>query len=165
MLKSEYEHKIFRAGIFLKGIYSFFELIAGIVLLFITSVQIYNLVHIIFLHELLEDAHDFVANFILNSVGSLSHTVQLFIAVYLIVHGLIKLGLVIALWKEKRAAYPMAIAIFGLFVIYQIYRFFLHHSHSVFLLLITDLDMLIINLTLIEYYNLRKHHKMIKTHH
>lgn len=156
-MKDSLEHKIFQISIFLKGIYSFLELLAGMILLFVTSDRIFNFVHEIFQNELLEDAHDFVANFVLNLAGSLTKSFKLFIAIYLIIHGVIKVGLIIALWKEKRAAYPIAIGVFGLFVAYQIYRYFLHPS--LILVLLTDLDMLIIILTLIEWRKLKKRKK------
>lgn len=156
-MKFSLEHSIFRASIFLKGLYSFLELLAGTLLLFVMSSQIYNFVHEIFKNELIEDSRDFIANFILNSLGNLTPAFKLFIAIYLIVHGTIKLALIIGLWKEKRAAYPIAIGVFGLFVIYQIYRYIMHPS--LILILLTDLDMLIIILTLIEWRNLKKRKK------
>ncbi len=157
MNKYELEHRIFRISILLKGIYSFFELFAGGVLLFVTSSEVFNFVHEIFKNELLEDSRDFIANSILNLVGNLPSQVKLFVAVYLIIHGAVKLGLIIGLWKRKMHFYPLAIGVFALFVVYQIYRYILHPS--LILLALTDLDMLIIILTLVEWKNLRRKNK------
>jgi uncharacterized membrane protein len=149
----ELEHDVFRVSIFLKGLYSFFETIAGFVLLFITSNQIFNFIHHIFRNELLEDAHDFIANFLLNTFGSLPEQMRLFIAIYLISHGVIKLGLIIALWEEKKWAYPLAIGVFTFFIIYQIYRYILHPS--LILLFLNDLDLAVIILALLEWRRLK----------
>jgi len=154
MNKYRLEHEFFRISIFLKGLYSFFELLAGMILLLVSSDKIFNFVHYIFKNELLEDSRDFVANFILNFAGSLTASLKLFFAIYLIIHGVIKLGLIIALWKEKKGAYPVAIAVFGLFIVYQIYRYILHPS--LILLFLNDLDLAIIILTLLEWRRLKR---------
>lgn len=153
MNKDRVEQDIFRVTILLKGIYSLFELLAGAILLFVTSPRLFNFVHYIFRNELLEDAHDFIANFILNLIGNLPSSIKLFIAIYLISHGIIKIGLIIALWKEKRWAYPVALVVFGLFIVYQIYRYILHPS--LILIFLTDLDMAVIILTWLEWMRLK----------
>lgn len=158
MNKYRLEHDIFRISILLKGIYSFFELLAGMILLFVTSDRIYNFVHFIFRNELIEDSHDFIANFILNLAGNLPQQIKLFIAIYLIIHGLIKIGLIIALWKEKHWAYPVALIVFSLFIIYQIYRYILHPS--LILIFLTDLDMAVIILTYLEWKRLKRKKKI-----
>jgi uncharacterized membrane protein len=141
--------QVLRISLLLKGIYCFLELSAGTILLFISSSQIYNFIHDLFQHELLEDPHDFVANFILNSVGKIPSTIKLFIALYLLINGVIKLGLVLALWKEKLIAYPISIIFFSLFVIYQIYRYIL--TPSWILIVLTILDLIIILFCYKEY--------------
>lgn len=148
------EHEIFKISILFKGIYSFLELLAGVILLFVTSPRIYLFIHNLFRNELLEDARDFTANFVLHLVQNLSPQMKLFISIYLIIHGAIKLILIIGLWKRKRIFYPLAIGIFGLFVIFQIYKYLVHPS--LILLFLTDFDMLIIILTLIEWRNFGK---------
>ena len=68
--------------------------------------------------------------------------------------GIIKAGLVIALWKKKIIFYPIAIIFFGLFVIYQVYRYFLEPSFI--LMVLTILDLIIIFLSYEEYKILKK---------
>jgi uncharacterized membrane protein len=46
----------------------------------------------------------------------------------LLLHAVVKLGLVAGLLSGKRAAYPAALAVIGLLVLYQAYRIYLHHS-------------------------------------
>jgi uncharacterized membrane protein len=73
----------------------------------------------------------------------------MFASLYLLSHGLVKAVLVICLWMNKLWAYPLTIAVFAAFVIYQIYRF--THTHSVALVILTLFDLLLIFLTWKEY--------------
>ncbi|HJU71099.1 MAG TPA: DUF2127 domain-containing protein [Paucimonas sp.] len=43
------------------------------------------------------------------------------------------------LWRKKRGCYPAAITVFGLFILYQAYRY--GFTHSLSLLPITALDL------------------------
>jgi uncharacterized membrane protein len=105
--------------------------------------------------ELTEDPRDFVANYLLHATQNLSVSSQHFAAFYLLSHGIIKLWLIIGLWRGKLAYYPAAIAVFGLFILYQMYRY----SFTQSLLLITVLDGVVIWLTWSEYRNLRRGRK------
>ena len=83
-----------------------------------------------------------------------------FAALYLLSHGAIKLWLILGLLREKLWYYPTAMVIFGLFIAYQLYRF--SFTHSVFLLLITVIDLVVIALTWHENMYLRRqllHHR------
>ena len=75
-------------------------------------------------------------------------------AAYLFSHGGIKLWLIVGLLREKLWYYPVAIAVFDLFAGYQLYRF--AFSHSVWWLLITAVDGIVIGLTCYEYRYLRR---------
>ena len=87
-------------------------------------------------------------------VGNLPYQLKLFISLYLLSHGIVKLGLIIALWKEKRWAYPLAIVVFGGFIVYQIYKYAI--QPSLVLLVLTDLDMAVIILTWLEWRHRKK---------
>ena len=148
-------HKFFRGSIFIKGVYSLIELLTGFFLLIVSSDLVSSLVNFLFRHELQEDPHDFFANYITHFFSSFPLSLKLFIAWYLIIHGAIKLGLVSSLWMKKIKAYPIAIGIFFLFVIYQIYKYIL--SPSIILIILSLLDIFIIILTYIEYKHLKKY--------
>jgi uncharacterized membrane protein len=68
---------------------------------------------------------------------------------YLLTHGLVKAALCVLLWMNKLWAYPLAIAVFSAFSVYQVYRY--SHTHSTFLLLLTAFDVAIVYLTWEEY--------------
>ena len=153
MNKYKLEHEFFRISIFLKGLYSFFEFLAGLILFFVTSKQIFIFIYDIFQSEFLQDVREFIINHMPHALGSLPESVKLFISLYLLSHGIIKLGLIIALWNEKKWAYPLAIVIFGGFIVYQIYRYIF--QPSLVLLFLTDLDMVVIILTWLEWRHMK----------
>ena len=72
----------------------------------------------------------------------------------LLSHGTIKLRLIIGLVREKLSYYPVAIAVFALFIVYQLYRF--SFTHSIWLILITIVAIAVIELTWHECKYLRR---------
>jgi len=73
---------------------------------------------------------------------------QLTIA-YLLIHGLVKVFLVVMLLRRRLWAYPTAIAVFTAFGVYQVYQY--SYSRSLFLLALTVLDVAVIVLTAWEW--------------
>jgi uncharacterized membrane protein len=142
-------HRIFEISLILKGIFALLEILAGIVAYFITQHFLLNLVLAVFHEELKGDPHDFVANLLIQSAQNLSVSTQLFTSFYLLSHGFIKTVLIAGLLRGKLGYYPAAIVFFVLFVVYQIYMYSL--THSIWLLLITLLDIVVIWLTWHEY--------------
>ena len=76
--------------------------------------------------ELSEDPHDFVARYLLHTANGLTGSAVLFGAVYLLLHGAVKVVLVIALLLNKLWAYPCMIVVLLIFIGYQLYRIALH---------------------------------------
>ncbi len=147
-------HVAFEISLMLKGAFALAEIAAGLFAYFVTREFLFNLVNIITRAELTEDSRDFVANFLLHSAQGLSVSSQLFTAFYLLSHGVVKLWLIIGLWRKKLGYYPAAIAVFSLFILYQVYRY--SFTQSLWLLLITVLDVFVIALTWFEYQHLRR---------
>jgi uncharacterized membrane protein len=92
--------------------------------------------------ELQEDPNDFIANHLVNFFDQLSGSTEHFAAVYLIIYGATKVGLVIGLLRGRLWAYPTALVILGVFLCYQIYR--LSHTHSPGLAFLSLLDLAIL---------------------
>jgi uncharacterized membrane protein len=138
---------IFIWGIVFKGINGLLEILGSIALLF--SDRLLTWIKILAQAELQEDPHDLVANYIQHHFAAFSLSSKSFIFFYLLSHGVIKLLLAIALLRKRLWAYPAAIFVFILFVIYQLYRY--SFTHSVFLVLITIFDIFIVWLTWHEY--------------
>jgi uncharacterized membrane protein len=72
-------------------------------------------------------------------------------------HGVVKVGLVVGLLRRHLWAYPTAMVAFAVFLAYQIYRYL--HTGSVWLLVLSILDVLVICLTAAEYKRLRRSHE------
>ena len=147
-------HVAFEISLTFKGAFALAEIAAGIFAYFATRQFLLGLVHAITRTELTEDPRDFVANYLLHAAQGMSVSSQHFTAFYLLSHGAIKLWLIIGLWRKKLGYYPTAIAVFGLFILYQVYRY--SFTHSLSLLLITVLDVVVIGLTWFEYQHLRR---------
>ncbi|OWF76354.1 hypothetical protein B4900_19455 [Yersinia rohdei] len=147
-------HAVFEVSLLLKAILAIMEILAGILTFFITPQLLLNLLHRITQVEFIEDRGDVVANYLLHAAQSLSVSSLHFAAFYLLIHGVVKLWVIIGLWRKKLGYYPAAIVIFSLFIVYQIYRY--TFTHSVLLLLITLLDLVVIVLTILEYRQLRR---------
>lgn len=98
-------------GVVVKGLDATLELVAGIPLLLITHVQLVDFVRTITAGELAEDPHDFLANLYLHEAARIDAAGMLVGAVYLIVHGAVKLAVVIALVRGSKRAYPWAVTV------------------------------------------------------
>jgi len=142
-------HYLFELGVSLKFLNGLLEVIGAVFLFFTTPRSLSKLAATLLTNELLEDPKDLVANTLLHAVQRLSGKAQVFASVYLFVHGIVKVCLVVALWKKKLWAYPLAGVVLVLFTIYQVYLF--SHSRSLFQLFLTAVDVLILLLLWSEY--------------
>lgn len=148
-------HQLFEISVMLKGIDAAIECIGGVALAITTNEAIKRWVAQLTLGELSEDKRDYVANHLLAWAQAFSIQAQHFYAWYLLSHGVVKLALVAGLLRRKLWAYPTAMVIFGLFIIYQLYRYTL--THGIGLLLLTALDLIVVFLTWHEYRLMRRH--------
>lgn len=148
-LQEKYIHLAFEIGIILKGLHAFIEVVSGIALFFVSQQLISQVVSFITQSELSEDPQDFVAHFLFQSAQYLTLDTQNFAAFYLLSHGILKGFLVVNLLKERLWAFPLSIAVFSLFIVYQLFRY--SFTHSIWLLLLTALDIVVIWLTWREY--------------
>lgn len=148
---------VFLLGIAVKGIDALSELVIGIPLAFLSHAQLDAAARAVTAEELSEDPHDLLANLLLHGVARVGHGTLLFVALYLIVHGLVKLAIIAALiWGAERI-YPWAIAALAAFAVFQGVELVLHPSVSVALL--TLLDLVIIALTWREW----RQHRTLRT--
>ncbi len=147
--RARWYHRAFDVGVGLKGVDGVLEIIGGVLVLIVDPAHISDLIHRLTQHELSEDPQDVVARYLVAFGRGFTTKEQLFGAVYLLTHGIVKLGLVAALLKQRHWAYPTAMVIFGLFALYQVYRF--TFTHSLFLIVLTVFDAGVIWLTWLEY--------------
>jgi uncharacterized membrane protein len=150
--------RIFDVSITLKGLDGVLEVIGGVLLLFLTPSRLNAIVEFVTQHELSQDPKDFIATHLLFYAQRYTATTALFLAFYLFSHGIIKIIIVVALLQQRLWAYPLAIVVLGLFIVYQIYRLALQVSFG--LLALTLFDIFIVGLTVLEY---RKHRARVAT--
>jgi uncharacterized membrane protein len=141
--------RIFEIGIILKGLDGVLEAIGGLLLFAVTPATIDQLVGRLTQHELSEDPNDFIARHLLRYTHGLTGSAVTFAAVYLLVHGIIKIVLVVALLRNQAWAYPWMIGFLLVFIGYQLYRLALSPTFG--LATLTIFDALIVWLTWREW--------------
>lgn len=135
-------HSAYEIGIVLKGLDGVLELAGGIALLLIAEVTLWHVVARLTGVDLAENPHDFVAGLLAHWRDRWSTGSQTFAAIYLVAHGVVKMGLVAGLLSGVRSAYPSAIALMSAFIAYQLYH--LAHGFSIALAVFTALDVAIV---------------------
>jgi uncharacterized membrane protein len=148
-------HRIFEISVLLKGAHAVVECLGGLALAFVGTGTIAALVNTLTQEELAEDPRDVVATHLVKMAGTLSVGSQHFYAFYLLSHGAVKIFLVWGLLTNRRWAYPASLAVLGLFIAYQIYRF--TYTHSAGLIALTVLDLVVLLLIWHEYRLMRRH--------
>ncbi|MGH7192415.1 MAG: DUF2127 domain-containing protein [Candidatus Saccharimonadales bacterium] len=147
--------KAYEIGIIVKGIDGILELIGGILVLVITPGTVNGITHLLTQQELQEDPHDFIAAHILKLGHSLTYGHNYFAAAFLLTHGAVKVVLVACLLLNKLWAYPWALVILGLFLVYQVYQLATHPTFTMAFLSV--LDVIIIWLIYREWRQVRNH--------
>ena len=145
--------RVFEIGIIGKGLNGTAELVGGL-LLFLTPNRIHHLVAAVTQGELSEDPHDLIASHLLHTANGLTGKAVLFGAIYLLLHGIVKVVLVTALLLNKLWAYPWMIVVLLLFIGYQLYRIALAPTAG--LIALTVFDLVIVVLTWREYRQQRQ---------
>lgn len=146
--------RVFAVGIVGKGLNGAAELVGGVLLLLVSPTALHHLVVALTQGELSEDPHDVVATHLLHTVNGLDSRATLFGAVYLLLHGAVKLVLVVALLQNRLWAYPWMIGVLGAFIAYQLYRIALQPSAG--LVALTVFDAAIVALT---WREMREQHR------
>ncbi|HEY7176913.1 MAG TPA: DUF2127 domain-containing protein [Micromonosporaceae bacterium] len=141
--------RTFEIGIILKGLDGVLETVGGLLLLAVSPSTINRVVRGLTEHELSEDPHDYIAVHLLRFTHGLTGSAVTFAAVYLLVHGVVKVVLVAALLRNKLWAYPWLIAVLLAFIGYQLYRIAIKPTGG--LIALTVFDALITWLTWREW--------------
>jgi uncharacterized membrane protein len=147
------QHRAFEAGILLKGIDGLLEVIGGALVWFVTPALLVSVFRTLYGHEIFRVAGEQVGFHLRAASEKFANGGKIFPSLFLVSHGITKILLVIAIWRNKLWAYPLMIFVFGAFAIYQVYR--LVHTQSVILAFLTVVDVAIIYLTWREYQEQR----------
>jgi uncharacterized membrane protein len=147
-------HDVFEAGILVKFIDGVIQIIGAIFLFFIGPKMINTLLLKLFAEELVENPNNFIINHLLSFSAGISQGAQIIFAIYLFANGLVKVGLVLAIWKHKPWAYPLCGVVLSLFVLYEFYLFV--HTLSFFLFSLMIIDIIILALLRFDYLRLKR---------
>ena len=131
---------LFEGSLILKGIYATIETIGGLLILFISQNFIVQTILNLTEDELGEDPKDFIASRLAHVAQNFTLGSKHFITFYLLSHGIINGMIVYSLLKKKLWAYPVAVFVFSIFIIYQIFRY--TDTHSIWLIIFTIFDFL-----------------------
>lgn len=146
--------RLFRLALLVKGIDGALELIGAVVLLAISGQAVHQLVADVLAHDLIGPPDGTLARHLVAGTDEFASGNRSFAVVYLGLHGVLKLLLVVALLRRWMPAYPVAIVVLGVFVVYEIYRAI--HTGSLVLPFLAALDVAIIVLVVREYRELRR---------
>jgi uncharacterized membrane protein len=146
--------RVYRLGILLKGVDGLIELVSGLSLWLAPAILRAVLVPVVRTES--DDAG--LRVLIAHAAGRLDDTLargsSFFVIFFLLSHGIVKLVLVYCLLKEYLWVYPYALAVLGLFAVYQIVV--LVQSPSVALVVLAILDIVIILLVWREWRSLAR---------
>ena len=118
----------FDIGIFFKGLDGVLEFVGGLLLIVVRPETATVILTMLTQHELSKHPHDIIANQVARLAQDFSPGSEMFAGVYLLSHGVIKVVLVVSLFRGRLWAYPAAMVVFALFIAYQMYRYVLEPS-------------------------------------
>lgn len=147
-------HKVFNFSIILKGLNGVLEIIFGLVTVFVSHDILVYWVDVLTRKELVQGPGDMIAQYLISASQHYSPETQIFIAAYLLSHGVIKVFLVFALLQKKLWAYPTAMVVFSFFLVFQFYKYINNPQFS--LLILSVLDIIVVALTYFEYQTVKK---------
>jgi uncharacterized membrane protein len=142
-------HRLFQVAVVLKGIDGILESIGGALLLLVSPATLHRLVIVLTQHELAEEPDDWLVAALRHAADGFSVETKHFASAYLIGHGVLKVFLAASLLRERLWAFPVALAVLAVFVVYQSLRF--SRTHSLLLLTLTVVDIVVMALIWREY--------------
>ncbi|MDB5184179.1 MAG: hypothetical protein JWO07_860 [Candidatus Saccharibacteria bacterium] len=146
----------YRIGVGIKGLDGLAELVAGIELLVSPGV-LHRILTGVVTHAQQHHGtiYHFVEVYVARLDKDLSHSGVLFLVIFLLGHGIVKLVLVYCLFRRIVWAYPYALIVLVLFMIYQVYVIILDPG-SLGLWFFLVLDIVIIYLVYGEWKDLKE---------
>lgn len=143
--------RVFEVSLLLKAASGVLQLIGGGALLFVTPEQIRSWTFLIGTFLFADPSPEVspLRDWFVHLADRLDVHATVFAAVYLLVHGLVKVVLVVALWREKHWAYPWMLVALAGFIAYQCYEMVVDFSWL--MLALTVFDLFVVALTAREW--------------
>lgn len=145
--------RLFKVALVIKGLDGAAELIGAVLLTLVSGDLVQRGIAHVVSHDLLGTPDGSLSRHFVLGTNEFASGHRTFAIIYLALHGVLKLALVAALLRKWLPAYPAAVVVLGLFVVYELYR--AAHTHSILLPLLAALDLAIIVLVIREYRLLR----------
>ncbi len=143
-----YLHEFFELGLFMKAFNGTWETIVGVLFLVSHGTILNRLLVFLARGELFENSQDKFIGF-LTKLVQMQVQARVFATTYILIHGALNIFLAIQLYRNKLWAYQVTTVSMVIFISYQFYRIYLHHSG--FLTVLTVFDVIFVFLTLHEY--------------
>jgi uncharacterized membrane protein len=142
-------HQFFLLTILAKGSLGLVQLATAAALFLGVTDRLPQILQRVFRAELAQDPTDFVASRLMALANLVPGTDLTFYTVYFLAHGLLHVGVVVALLIGAGWAYPGAVIVLAGFVIYQLFEWLTVGGPM--LLVLSAIDILVIGLTLHEW--------------
>lgn len=139
----------FLVGVALKVLNAVWDLSAGIPLLFIGPDRLADWTQTLAGGVLAQDPDNLLATYAVGATSHLTSASLSYAAAYFLVHGCVKVAVLIALVRGSQRMYPWVIGALGALLIYQLVDF--AFSHSAMMLTLSLLDVVVIWLTWREW--------------
>ena len=138
----------YRLSLTAKGLLGLTQILGGLGLLLGPTGAAQKAVNWMVRYEIAEDPDDPLARAVTDWAGKLTQTTEHFYTLYLLGHGALNLGVVLALLLRLRGAYHISLAVLIAFVAYQVMLF--ASAPDPMILVLTALDIAVISLVIAE---------------
>ena len=142
-------HRTYGFGLAFKGLLGLSQLAAGLALVLTPSGALAGMADALIRAELAEDPGDPLAQWAMHAMAATPLGEGSFYAVYLCIHGMLNLGLVLALVARLHWAFPASILALIGFVAYQGYKYSV--SGGAMMIILSVIDIFVIWLIWREY--------------
>ncbi len=146
---------LFDLALILKIVNGALEALAALLVLFVPPSLVLKLAEFATSRELAQDIDDPIATAIQSSAAAFAVHSHYFLALYLALHGGIKILLVLGIFAKKKAAYPLFMISLAIFGSYEAYRGFI--LDETLLKAIAAFDFTLLLLTAHEYRRRYQH--------
>lgn len=143
------EDRLFILSMWWRIIYGTLRIIFGLAIIKVVGMPLVDAVATLMRYELIEDPNDILYSWVSHLLAQHPIYVSSFLAFYFIFWGVVDIVLSYNLLKYRLWAFPIAMVLIALFVVYEFIRF--THTHSPILIGVAILDTAILWLISEEY--------------
>ena len=151
--KKNFIDRAFRVSLFIKAIDGSLQLIGGTLLMIIPHATLVSWLDRLSTQVMPDHNDTLIAQLLRTASEHYSVRAEIFLSLYMLSHGVIKLGLVYGLLREKLWVFPLAFVAFAGLILIELDRIFIHHYWGVIILLC--FDTFVLTMVILEYRRLK----------